>query len=113
LSSRHQLVLEQQRFLLTADDDRLERAEQPIEQRHERARVGRARVEIAAHPVREVDGLADVDDAARSILHQVHAGLVRQLGEPFFEFDRSHQLFSLVRLTRRRNEEGDRVTLPA
>ena len=99
-----QLVLEEQRLFLARDDDGLQRAEQAIEQGDEGPRVGGAGVEIAAHPVREVDRLADVDDPAGLVLHQVHAGLIRQLREALFELDRSHQFLSLSGLAQTRNE---------
>jgi len=41
--------------------------------------VGDAAMEVAAHPVVEVLGLADVDDRPAGVLHQVDAGPVRQV----------------------------------
>src|SRR5205085_507394 len=45
----------------------------------------RSAVEVAANAIAEVDRFADVDDPARAVLHQVHAGLVGQRVELFFE----------------------------
>jgi hypothetical protein len=71
-----EVVLEQQRFLHVAHDDRLDVADELREQRHEHARVGA--VEVLAHAVLQDRGLADVDHLAMAIAHDVHAGLAGQ-----------------------------------
>ena len=70
-----QRVLEDQRLLLVGGDDRLDVAQHMGEFFDERARIAGG-LEVVADSVFEVLGLADVDDAALLILHQVAAGLV-------------------------------------
>jgi len=85
-----ELVLEEERLLLGRDDDRLEVKEQPIEQRDEGPGVRAACLEVALDAVREIDRLAHVEHAALAVLHQVHAGPVRQPFELLRELHGRH-----------------------
>jgi hypothetical protein len=68
-----QAVLEEQRLLLVARDDRLDVAEDAGQALGEGARVGAA--EVLAQAGAQVDGFADVHDLAALVLHQIAARL--------------------------------------
>jgi hypothetical protein len=78
-----ELVLEEQRLLLGVRQQHLEVAEDVVEDLHESARVGLR--EVRPHTGPEVHRLADVDDLAGLVPHEVAAGRRRQLGDLLLE----------------------------
>ena len=93
-----EVVLEDESFLLTARDDRLDVPQRLPEQRDEPARVAARVLEIAPHARPQALGFADVDDGPLLVLEEVHA---RQRGERvelggdlFFDVIEVHDDFS-------------------
>ena len=77
-----QLALQQQRFLLVAHRVELEIVDR-VDQRaglHARPHFLRGH-EIGRHALLQIPRLADVDDGAETVLHQVNPGLVGHLAE--------------------------------
>ena len=83
-----ELAFEDQRLLLGAHDDDFELVEHRVEE-GDKGPVVAVRPEVAAHARAQVDRLADVDDLARGVFHQIDAGLGGEVVDACAQF-RSH-----------------------